>query len=187
MKSNVLSLVHILVKTKARPSMVGKSIFKIKALWFQVFIKYFKFIKFVVFIFFLTDVFFDFQFWEYRILDFMEVEHIDLKQSLSIDIIFYVKHTKVQYSHSFSDTLRSEDDSFHIWERWKINIVIIKCIPPGTYPFPEFIHIFTHKEEMTDIICLITVWTYRGVFYFHIEQLFVAVYDSVDNFVLEWL
>ena len=181
------SLVHVLVNTKAMPSMVGKLIFGIEALSFQVFIKYFKFIKFVDFIFFLTDVFFDFQFCEYRILYFMEVEHIVLKQSLSINIIFYMKHTKVQYSHSFSDTLWSEDDSFHIWERWKINIVIIKCIPPGTYPFPEFIHIFTHKEIMTDIICLITVWTYRGVFDFHIKQIFVAVYDSVNNFTLEWL
>ena len=53
----------------------------------------------------LTDVFFDFQFCEYRILDFMEVEHIVLKQSLSINRVFYMKHTKVQYSHSFSDTL----------------------------------------------------------------------------------
>ena len=43
--------------------------------------------------------FFDFQFCEYRILDFMELEHIILKQSLSINIIFYMKHTKVQYSH----------------------------------------------------------------------------------------
>ena len=85
------------------------------------------------------------------------MEHIVVKQSLSINLIFFVKYTKVQYSHSFSDTLLSEDDSFHIWERWKINIVIIKCIPPGTYPFPEFIHIFSLKEEMTDIICLITV------------------------------
>ena len=110
------SLVHVLVKTKAMPSMVGKLIFKIEALSFQVFIKYFKFIKFVVFIFCLTDVFFDFQFCEYRVLDFMEVKHIVLKQSLSINIIFYMKHTKVQYSHSFSDTLWSEDDSFHIWE-----------------------------------------------------------------------
>ena len=62
-----------------------------------------------------------------------------------INIIFYVIYTKVQYSRSFSDTLWSEDDSFHIWD-WKINIVIIKFIPPGTYPFPEFIHIFTHKK-----------------------------------------
>ena len=54
------SLVHVLVKTKAMPSMVGKLIFKIEALLFQVFIKYFKFIKFVVFIFFFTDVFLDF-------------------------------------------------------------------------------------------------------------------------------
>ena len=167
------SLVHVLVKAKAMPSMVGKLIVKIEALSFQVFIKYFKFIKFVVFIFFLTDVFFDFQFCEYRILDLMEVEHIILKQSLSINIIIYMKHTKVQYSHSFSDTLWSEDDSFHIWERWKINIVIIKCIPPGTYPFPEFIHIFTHEKEMTDIICLITVWTYRGVFFIFISNNFL--------------
>ena len=118
---------------------------------------------------------------------FKEVEHIVLKQALSINIIFHMKHTKFQYSHSFSDTLWSEDDSFHILERWKINIVMIKCIPPGTYPFPEFIHIFTHKEKMTDIICLITVWTYRGVFDFQIKQRFVAVYDSVNNFILEWL
>ena len=99
----------------------------------------------------------DFQFCECRILDLMEMEHNVLKQSLSINIIFHVKYTKVQYSQSFSDKLRSEDDSFHIWERLKINIVIIKCIPTGTYVFPEFIHILTHKEEMTDIICLITV------------------------------
>ena len=127
------SLVHVLVKTKARPSMVGKLIFKIKALSFKVFIKYFKFIKFVVFIFFLTDVFFYFQFCEYRILDFMEVEHSVLKQSLSINIIFYMKHTKVQYSYSFSGTytLWSEDDSFHIWECWKINIVIITAFLLG--------------------------------------------------------
>ena len=114
------SLVHVLVKTKAMPFMVGKLFFKIEALSFQIFIKYFKFIKFGVFLFFLTDVFFDFQFCEYRILDFMEVEHIILKQSLSINITFYMKHTKVQYSQSFSDTLWSEDDSCHIWERWKI-------------------------------------------------------------------
>ena len=99
------SLVHVLVKTKARPSMLGKLIFKIEAISFQVFIKYFKFIKFVVFLFFLINIFFDFQFCEYLILDFIEVEHIVLKQSLSINTIFYMKHTKVQYSHSFSDTL----------------------------------------------------------------------------------
>ena len=46
--------------------------------------------------------FFDFQFCEYRILDFIEMEHIVLKQSLFINMIFYVKYTtKVQYSHSF--------------------------------------------------------------------------------------
>ena len=85
--------------------MVGKLIFKIEALSFKVFTKYFKFIKFVVFIFFFTYVFFDFQFCQYRILDFMEVEHIVLKQALSMNIIFHMKHTKFQYSHSFSDTL----------------------------------------------------------------------------------
>ena len=117
----------------------------------------------------------DFQFCEYCLLDFVEMEHIVLKQSLSINVIFYVKYTTVQYNHSFNGALWSEDDNFHIRERRNINIVIIKCIPSGTYPFPEFIHIFTHKEEMTDIICLITVWTYKRVFDFQIEQLFVAV------------
>ena len=142
---------HVLVKTNGRPSMVCKLIFKIETLQFQVFKqhKVFQLDQICSFYILFDNFFFDFQFRKYRILDFMEMKHIVLKQSLYINIIFYVKYTKVQYSHSFSDTLWSEDDSFHIWERWKINIVIIKCIPPGTYPFPEFIHIFTHKEEMT--------------------------------------
>ena len=54
------SLVHVLVKTKLMPSMVGKSIFKLETLSFQVFIKYFKFYEFVFFICYLTDFFFRF-------------------------------------------------------------------------------------------------------------------------------
>ena len=155
------SLVHVLVKTKAMPSMVGKLIFKIEALSFQVFIKYFKFIKIEVFIFFLTRCFFRFPILRVSYFGFHGGEtHYPETVAVYKYNILYETH-KVQYSHSFSDTLWSEDDSFHIWERWKTNIVIIKCIPPGAYPFPEFIHILTHEEEMTDIICLITVWTYR--------------------------
>ena len=68
-----------------------------EALPFQVLIKYFIFVKFVASIFFLTDVFFffNFQFCDDHILDFMESEHIVMKQSLPIYIIFYVKYTAI--------------------------------------------------------------------------------------------
>ena len=66
-----------------------------EALPFQVLIKNFKFVKFVVSIFFLTDGFFNFQFCNDHILDFMESEHIVMKQSLPIYIIFYVKYTEI--------------------------------------------------------------------------------------------
>ena len=66
-----------------------------EALPFQVLIKYFIFVKFVASIFFLTDVFFNFQFCDDHILDFMESEHIVMKQPLPIYIIFYVKYTEI--------------------------------------------------------------------------------------------
>ena len=147
----------------------------------------FKFVKFLVSIFFLTDLFFNFQFCDDHILDFIEAEHIVMKQSLPIYIIFYVKYTEISDSHAFSGILRSETYSFYIWIRWKVNPIIIKRIPPGTYLSPELIHIFTQEEEVTNITCLVAVCIYGGVFNFHIKQLFVAVYDSVDNFILEWL
>ena len=84
------------------------------------------------------------------------MEHIELKQSLSLDAILYVKYTKVQYSHSFSDSL-SEDESIHIWGHWEIHTIIINCISQSAYLFPNSLHIFTKKEEMTDFICLVAV------------------------------
>ena len=72
------SLVHVLVKTKAMPSMVVKLIFKIKALSFKVFrvFQVFQIYQICSFYFFFDRCFIDYQFCEYRILDFMEVEHI---------------------------------------------------------------------------------------------------------------
>ena len=106
------SLVHVLVKTKAMPSMVGKLIFKIEALSFQVFIKYFKFIKFVVFIFFLTDVFFDFQFCEYRILDFMEVKHCPETVAVSKYNILY---------ETYKSSIQPQFQWYIVIRRWQFS------------------------------------------------------------------
>ena len=66
-----------------------------EALPFQVLIKNFIFVKFVASIFFLTDVLFNFEFCGDHILDFMESEHIVMKQSLPMYIIFFVKYADI--------------------------------------------------------------------------------------------
>ena len=127
--------------------------------------------------------YFDFQFCEYRILDFMEVEHIILKQSLSINIIFYMKHTKVQYSHSFILIRR--------WQFSHLGTLENQHRHSQVY-FTRYIsfsrihtHLYTWKE-MADIICLITVWTYREVFIsnnflLQFMILFIILYWNVGN------
>ena len=96
------SLAHVLVKTKARPSMVS---------------------KFLVF----------FSFWQmifrFPILQVMHFGfHEDGTHCPETVAVYEYNILCETYSHSISDTLWSEDDSFHIWERWKINIVLRRKI-----------------------------------------------------------
>ena len=95
-----------------------------------------------------------------------------------------MKHTNVQYSHSFSDRLWSEDDSFHIWECWKINIVIIKCIPQVHILFQNR-YTSLHTKKVWPISSVWSQYEHTGVFVIFISNNFLLQF-MILLIILYW-
>ena len=68
----------------------------------------------------------------------------------------------------------------HIWIIGKIYMLIFYFIPHFEEQKPQMLHCGAVEEEMADVIYLITVWTLRWCFYFHMEYIFITTDYSTD-------